>query len=142
MNKLEVVPIGIVRNTITQTGMPGSKEMESTIVLSDTIPAGAYNEIEVFSHLEIVYFFELHGSPFDQQQKPEKEKKSSPAQTKKYGSSLFGNSIVKLVKKEGNTIVVCGLDAINGTIILDIKPFMSEITPAEPVIRPYWSKKV
>jgi tRNA (Thr-GGU) A37 N-methylase len=37
---------------------------------------------------------------------------------------------------------VRGLDAIDGTPVLDIKPVMAEFLPREPVRQPQWSKEL
>jgi tRNA-Thr(GGU) m(6)t(6)A37 methyltransferase TsaA len=44
----------------------------------------------------------------------------------------IGTSIVKLVAIEGNTILVRGLDCLDGTPLLDIKPDRCEFTPLAP----------
>lgn len=46
---------------------------------------------------------------------------------------------MKVVRREGKCIVVEGLDAINGTPILDIKPVMKEFVPTEAIIQPDWA---
>jgi tRNA (adenine37-N6)-methyltransferase len=135
MKKIEVVPIGIVSNNIDITGSASSSEMESLLILADELPEVLFDGLEFFSHLEIIYYLDLSKqnhvlSPSFQ------ENRSS------YGTKLFGTSIVKLVKREGKTFVVKGLDAINGTFIIDIKPVMDEFLPKEAIIQPEWSKRI
>ncbi len=51
----------------------------------------------------------------------------------------IGLSLVELLKKEGNTLIVSGLDLIDGTPILDIKPYFEPDTifsPKSPYLRP------
>ena len=38
----------------------------------------------------------------------------------------IGISVVKLIKRRGNVLVVSGIDAIDGTPLIDIKPFIPE----------------
>lgn len=42
------------------------------------------------------------------------------------------------MKREGKSIIVEGLDAIDGTPILDIKPIMKEFMPREEIVQPKW----
>jgi len=42
------------------------------------------------------------------------------------------------VAHEGRRLVVAGLDAIDGTPVLDIKPVMREFLPDGPVVEPSW----
>ncbi len=43
---------------------------------------------------------------------------------------------------EGASIVVRGLDAIDGTPVLDVKPYMSEFAPRGDVRQPAWSHEL
>ena len=38
----------------------------------------------------------------------------------------IGISVVKLIERRGNVLVVSGIDAIDGTPLIDIKPFIPE----------------
>ena len=61
------------------------------------------------------------------------------AQRKKDRPNAMGLTVVELVKREGNTITVKYLDAIDGTPILDIKPVMKEFLPGKEIKQPEWS---
>lgn len=43
---------------------------------------------------------------------------------------------MKVIKRDGNQLFVQGLDAIDGTSVLDIKPVMKEFLPREEVRQP------
>ena len=116
----------------------------SEIELLPHIPAKAFNGIEEFSHLEIVFYFD----------KADKSKAvffSHPrgninwpevgiyAQRKRDRPNGIGITIAELVKREGNKIWVKYLDAIDGTPIVDIKPVMKEFLPAGEIRQPKWS---
>ena len=45
-------------------------------------------------------------------------------------------------KREGKSIIVEGLDAIDGTPILDIKPIMKEFMPTEEIHQPKWATDI
>jgi len=82
-------------------------------------------DIEDFSHLIVLYY--LHKS--DKYTYLVK----TPWDTRPHGlfttrspdrPNPIGFSVVKLVEKKGNKLKVKGLDAINGTPLLDIKPYL------------------
>ena len=50
----------------------------------------------------------------------------------------IGNSTVKLVKIKGNTLTVKGLDVINNTPILDIKPYTPQYDLVKNAKVPAW----
>jgi tRNA (Thr-GGU) A37 N-methylase len=49
---------------------------------------------------------------------------------------------VKLIERRGNTLIVKGLDALNGTPVIDIKPYMPPIDDPAEVRMPDWVKKL
>jgi len=136
--KKEVLPVGVVKNRIRVVGEPGNKELESRIILSDNRPSDAYDNIVDFSHLEIMYYFDMSR----QNSELDKAGESFSNYSKNLGPALFGNAIVRLISKKGKVITVKGLDALNGTCILDLKPVMGEFLPREEAVQPDWAKKI
>ena len=53
----------------------------------------------------------------------------------------IGITAVKLLKREGNVLTVQGLDAINGTPVLDIKPYIPEDFSGPEIKVADWSRK-
>ncbi|MED2635235.1 TrmO family methyltransferase, partial [Bacillus thuringiensis] len=64
------------------------------------------------------------------------------AQRGKNRPNRIGVTIVKVIKREGKSIIVEGLDAIDGTPILDIKPIMKEFMPKEEIHQPKWATDI
>ena len=64
------------------------------------------------------------------------------AQRAKDRPNRLGLTTVEIVKVEGRTLVVRGLDAIDGTPVLDIKPVMQEFLPRTTVRQPEWSREL
>jgi tRNA (adenine37-N6)-methyltransferase len=60
------------------------------------------------------------------------------AQRKKDRPNKIGLCTVELLAHDGRTIIVKGLDAIDGTPILEIKPVFKEFQTAELVKQPEW----
>jgi len=64
------------------------------------------------------------------------------AQRGKDRPNRIGTTIVAIRKREGRVLTVVGLDAIDGTPVLDVKPVMAEFLPREPVRQPRWSEEL
>ncbi|MFN3492293.1 MAG: TrmO family methyltransferase, partial [Anaerolineales bacterium] len=64
------------------------------------------------------------------------------AQRGKNRPNRIGSTIVRIMKREGRQLHVKGLDAIDGTPILDIKPAMKEFLPREEIKQPEWASEL
>ncbi|MEZ5819982.1 MAG: tRNA (N6-threonylcarbamoyladenosine(37)-N6)-methyltransferase TrmO [Bradyrhizobium sp.] len=90
----------------------------------------AIKGVEFYENLEVIYW--LHQSRRDLVlQSPKKDGKTrgtfslrSPVRP-----NPIGTSVVKLVGVEGNTILVRGLDCLDGTPLIDVKPDRCEFSP-------------
>jgi tRNA (adenine37-N6)-methyltransferase len=137
-------PVAFVKNSRTDLSDDYWGSIISEIVLADNIPADAFNGIDEFSHLEIIFHFNqsdkskivFSGHPRGNKNWP---KAGIFAQRKKDRPNGLGLTIFELVKREGNKIWVKYLDAIDGTPILDIKPVMKEFLPLKEIKQPEWS---
>ena len=123
-------------------------EVISEIKLNEDIPAEALNGIEDFSHAEIIYVFDkaLTEKVVMGCEHP-RENKAWPkvgifAQRKKNRPNFLGATICKIVKREGRSLFVQLLDAIDGTPVVDIKPVMKEFLPGETIQQPEWSTEL
>ena len=64
------------------------------------------------------------------------------AQRNKRRPNRIGVCVARLLAIEGGELTVQGLDAIDGTPVLDIKPYMVEFAPRETVRQPEWSREL
>jgi tRNA-Thr(GGU) m(6)t(6)A37 methyltransferase TsaA len=136
--------VATVRNSRTGLSDDYWGSFVSEIELMQHIPAKAFDGIDEFSHLEIVFHFNkadkskavFFGHPRGNQHWPEV---GIYAQRKSNRPNGIGTTMAELVKREGNKIWVKYLDAIDGTPILDIKPVMKEFLPAGEIRQPQWS---
>jgi tRNA (adenine37-N6)-methyltransferase len=64
------------------------------------------------------------------------------AQRAKRRPNRIGVSVCELVGVDGLQLAVRGLDAIDGTPVLDIKPYLTEFAPRTPVRQPHWSRQL
>lgn len=121
-------PIGTIRSPFRERqGMPiqsALSDAEGTVEVDPAYAAGL-EDIEGFSHLILIYWF--HGStgynltvrPFLDQQERGLFSTRYPARP-----NPIGISVVELVRREGNELRVRGVDVLDGTPLLDIKPFV------------------
>jgi tRNA (Thr-GGU) A37 N-methylase len=64
------------------------------------------------------------------------------AQRAKDRPNRIGSTLCKIERVDGLHISVHELDAIDGTPVLDIKPYMAEFGPREAVRQPAWSQEL
>ena len=124
---LRAHPIGVVRSRVSEPVDLDWGNVESRIVLEPELRAGLRG-LEQFSHVLVVAW--LHGAAFD----PARHLVRRPrglaelpelgifAQRAKDRPNPLGITVVKLVSVEPDGITVRGLDAIDGTPVLDLKP--------------------
>jgi len=129
-------PVGFVRSPYSETaqvpkGFGARHEAEGTIEILPEYELGL-TDIEGFSHLYVIWVFdrsdgcELMGIP--------------PTDTKPHGvfatrspfrPNPIGLTVVRVVGRDGPNLRVAGLDMLDGTPILDIKPYLSNIPDAD-----------
>ena len=137
-------PIATVHSPRVEASDDHWGDVISEITLNAALPAEALDGVEVFSHLEIIYHFHLVTEesivagarhPRDNPMWP---RVGIFAQRGKNRPNRLGATIVRLLRRTGRTLVVQGLDAVEGTPVLDIKPVMVEFLPRESVTQPVW----
>lgn len=124
-------PIGVIHTPFkTATGMPvqsvAAKGVVGSIELDPTYQAGL-KDIADFSHLILLYHlhlvdeYKLEVIPFLDDQPHGVFATRSPKRP-----NAIGLSIVKLLNVAGNTLQIEEIDVIDGTPLLDIKPYVPE----------------
>jgi len=101
--------------------------------------------LEAFSHAEIVFLF--HAVPDDAVPPERRRPRGNPewpavgifAQRNKDRVNRLGVTICRITAVEGRSLAVEGLDAIDGTPVLDIKPVMRGFLPRGEVVEPSWA---
>jgi tRNA (adenine37-N6)-methyltransferase len=122
---------------------------------SDRFGSEALQGLESFSHVEIFYVFdkvedaEINTSARHPRGRADWPKIGIFAQRGKGRPNRIGATVCKIESIAGTELRLTGLDAINGTPVIDIKPVMSGFLPrgnfSEPdwaaeIMRDYWSK--
>lgn len=140
-----IEPIGYVSNSRISVTDESWGNIVSEIKISPKLSENCLAGIEEYSHLEIIFYFHLADpskiniSSSHPRENPEFPEVGIFAQRKKLRPNLLGSTIVKLIGVEKDTLKVSGLDAVDGTPVIDIKPVLEEFLPAEKVIQPDWS---
>ncbi|MER5639602.1 SAM-dependent methyltransferase [Kitasatospora sp. NPDC002227] len=124
-------------------------EVAAVIRLDETrFTPDAISGLTDFSHLEVVFHFDQ--VPLTKIETGHRHPRNNPdlplvgifAQRGKNRPNRIGVSRCRLVKTDGLDIHVLGLDAVEGTPVLDIKPYMAEFAPLGETRQPAWSTEL
>ena len=139
MERLTLEPVGIIRSEhrhhaqtpiqpVCAEGSPGRVEVFPQF-------AEALDDVEGFSHLHLIYWLHRAGEVVSSVAGP------SPLKVVPYLDDVprgvfatrtpvrpnpIGLSLVRLVERRGNVLVVEDLDVLDGTPLLDIKPYVEK----------------
>ncbi|MEV4506066.1 SAM-dependent methyltransferase [Streptomyces klenkii] len=106
--------------------------------------AGSAVGLEDFSHVEVTFLFHLvdpddyHPAPRRPRDNPDWPEGGIFAHRNMRRLNRLGVSRCRLIKVDGQDLHVEGLDAIDGTPVLDIKPWFQEMGPQGDVHQPAW----
>ena len=140
-----IEPIAFVNNNRLDIEDDNWGSIISTIELTENMTESSLAGINEFSHLEIIFYFDkVSDDKIQYEARHPRNNKEYPkvgifAQRGKNRPNKLGITIVELVELKHRKLVVKGLDAINGTPIIDIKPVMKEFLPKGEVKQPEWS---
>jgi tRNA (adenine37-N6)-methyltransferase len=145
---IAVAPIGWVRTPRTEARDDFWGGVTSTLEIDERFPPEALAGLAEFSHLEVVYQF--HAVPLERIETGARHPRNRDdwprvgifAQRGKMRPNRIGVSRCNLVRVDGRMVTVQRLDAIDGTPILDIKPYMLEFGPIGPVSQPRWATEL
>jgi tRNA-Thr(GGU) m(6)t(6)A37 methyltransferase TsaA len=121
----------------------------ATITLDrDRFTPAAVAGLDEYSHIEVVFHFDQ--VDLEQEQSGARRPRGNPAwplvgifgQRAKARPNRIGVTVCRLLGVDGLRLTVRGLDAIDGTPVLDIKPYLVEFGPREPVRQPAWSHEL
>jgi tRNA (adenine37-N6)-methyltransferase len=130
IDSIVMKPIGVIHDEHTQMDKTPvlpvfAQGCRGTVEVFPEYAAGL-KDIEGFSHICLLFYFDralparLVVRPFVGDQERGVFATRSP-----YRPNSIGLSVVELVKREENILHVDGLDILDGTAVLDIKPFIA-----------------
>lgn len=144
MTEFILRPIGRIHSPYTDPaqipkGLGAEQKAEGSLEVFPEFEAGL-QDIEGFSHLFILWVFD-RSEGYDLLSTP-------PSDTKTHGvfatrsprrPNPMGLTVVELVGREGRVLRLKGVDMLDGTPVLDIKPYLSSI-PEEKLRRGWLSE--
>ena len=145
--EMDFEPIGIVKSTATEPVDENWDHIVSEIHLAESLTPGLRG-LEQFSHL--IVLFCMHQATFNSKtdlvRRP-RGRADMPelgifAQRAKHRPNPIGITAVELTGIVGNVVKVKGLDAIDGTPVLDLKPYVPVFDRRDRAIIPEWMKRL
>jgi tRNA (adenine37-N6)-methyltransferase len=146
---IEVSPIGRVVGGRREPIDDDWGRVEATIALDPgQFTADALLSLDAFSHLEVVFHF--HAAAVDEISTGARRPRGRAdwplvgifAQRGKGRPNRIGVTVCEILAVEGLNVHVRGLDAIDGTPVLDLKPVMQGFLPRGQVREPEWAREL
>jgi len=133
--------IGTVRSEITQRERRDASNIVSEIVIDPSLTEALEN-IEDFSHIVVIYYMHRSHQPAPVKVHPKYRSEPTPvgvfASRSPDRPNPLGKTNVRLLERRGNVLKVRGLDAIDGTPVVDIKPYIPGIDTVPDARVPKW----
>ena len=126
MEEIIYHPIGVVENDFWETKDPKKIRNSKSFLVLDPGYLPALQGLERFRHLVVIYHldrtpgYKERVHPMGDLSIPERGVLATRSPCR---PNPLGTTVVEIVAIEGSRIEVTGLDALNGTPILDIKPY-------------------
>jgi tRNA-Thr(GGU) m(6)t(6)A37 methyltransferase TsaA len=114
------------------------------IELADRFDASALAGLDTFSHVEVVFFMDrVPDEKIETGARHPRNNRDWPAvgifaQRAKNRPNRIATTICRVLRIEGLRLHVQGLDAVDRTPVLDIKPWVREFGPRGEVTQPLW----
>ena len=136
---ITIQPIGTIRSPFTETAQipkgPGAQHDAEGVLEIDPALETGLTDIEGFSHLFVLWVFD-RSVGYDLMARP-------PIDDREHGvfatrsprrPNPIGLTVVRLLGRQGSRLFVRGVDMLDGTPIVDLKPYLSSV-PAEEIRR-------
>jgi tRNA-Thr(GGU) m(6)t(6)A37 methyltransferase TsaA len=143
-NSMSLVTIGTVRSPLKEPTFErlSLKEITSEIVIDEGLTR-ALDGLEGFSHIIVLFWMHLatrekkrlKTHPMGRQDVPPQGLFATRSPNR---PNPIGKTTVRLLERNGNVLRVQGLDAIDGTPVIDIKPYMPGYDSASDATTPDW----
>jgi tRNA-Thr(GGU) m(6)t(6)A37 methyltransferase TsaA len=136
MKKIVYQPIGTIHSPFQNIqGMPiqpaGAKGVQGTVEINPEYVDGL-QDLDGFSHIILIYHFHI-SKGYSLKVKPfmDENLRGVFATRAPKRPNPIGISVVRLVRVEGNILRIENIDIVDGTPLLDIKPYVPEFDIAE-----------
>ncbi len=136
-------PIAVVRNGVPEPRPDGWEQLRSDLIFREELTP-ALDGIETYSHVIVV--FHCHLVPEDERTEGRIHPRGDPAlplqgvlaTRSQRRPNALGVSVVPLLRRRRNVLRVLGLDAVDGTPVLDIKPYLPYYDSVPDARVPEW----
>ena len=142
-------PIGEILNARHEVTDDDWGDVESSIELdSARFGSDALLGLDSFSHVEVLFGFHrvsdaaVHVGARHPRGRADWPKVGIFAQRGKDRPNRIGLCVCRILRVDGTTLVVQGLDAIDGSPVLDLKPYMHGFAPRGEVREPAWAAEI
>jgi len=150
MTQIVLTPIGRVRSSVTASKEDYWGNIVSVIEFEKgQLESGALKGLEEFSHVEVL--FHLSYVPESAIERGGRHPRNNPnwpevgilAQRAKSRPNRIAATICQVIEVNQTSLTIRGLDAFDGSPVLDIKPVFSEFLPDKSQIKqPEWSHEM
>ena len=136
MSGIQLTPIGWVRSSFTATssipkGLGAQHEAEGVLEIRSELEAGLA-DIEGFSHLYVIWVFDrAEGAELTAWPPSDDRPHGVFATRSPQRPNPIGLTVVRLLGRDGTRLRVKGIDMLDGTPIVDIKPYLSNVPESE-----------
>lgn len=146
--EITLEPVGVVVGGRTDPTDDHWGDERCVLELDERFGPDSIAGLAEFSHLDVVYLFHLVDEsdvvtgarrPRGREDWPEV---GIFAQRGRVRPNRLGVTTCRIVSIVGNAIEVSGLDAIDGTPVLDLKPHMSGFQARGQVVEPTWATEI
>ena len=143
----DLSPIGFIRCSRSDPADDQWDQETSFIELLAPFDERSVRGLETFSHCIVVYVFDKATWDQSKMSRHPRGNKDWPevgifGQRAKDRPNRLGVTVCRILEIDGSSIRVAGLDAIDGTPVVDIKPWMEEFGPRGAVSQPMWSTEL
>ena len=141
---MSLIPIGFVKSPFKE---PTAEHLDLEAIIAEIVIDAnlieALDGLEGFSHIIVLYWMhrtthpkqKLKGHPMGRTDVPEQ---GIFALRTPHRPNPIGKSTVRLLGRRGNVLKVQGLDAIDGTPVIDIKPYIPGYDSVKDAAVPSW----
>jgi tRNA-Thr(GGU) m(6)t(6)A37 methyltransferase TsaA len=143
MDKITIEPIGVIRTPYAEgpdAPIQGrfAPEGQGEVEVFDAY-APALADVDGFSHLTLLYHFHKAG-PVELLVKPflDDVRRGVFATRHPRRPNHVGLTTVKLLERRGNVLVVAGVDMLDGTPLIDIKPYVPAFDREADAVKCGW----
>jgi tRNA-Thr(GGU) m(6)t(6)A37 methyltransferase TsaA len=144
--EINLTPIGFVKNSLKEPKREDVQSVTSEIIVNEDLKE-ALSGIDEFSHIIVIYWMHLIPSSERSIMKVHPKRNQNLPLTGVFATrsparpNPMGMATVKLLERRGNILKVIGLDAVNGTPVLDIKPHIPGSDSPAGAKTPGWLSK-